>query len=353
MTRIGEFVATPDWTALLLGLAFAAGCGQTVPDPETACPHLIVDRQHEATIDVMESQAIKTFDLVNHGAQRLELGSVTTSCGCSSAQLSSKKLDPGGRTTLTLRGILPVAGMKVVRVEIPTSDSCHPVFELHWRMVSRAVPPKVLTASPSVHFGNFRTNAPPARRMLELKTLENRETPPICVACPLDSENLRLNGGLVDEEPSEDARFVHRTYRYEIGLISTPPIGPIVAQVDFARADQEGSVWFLVPVRGAVLPIVRSVPPTILLGGILTAQSKTTRFLILSEKESPPLEVEWVEHDPDLPVRIVRREASRVTCEVELGPVESGPTTRSLAFRVTGPTSTILRIPVTILPESH
>lgn len=75
-----------------------------------------------------------TFDVENNGSETLEIGDITTSCSCTTASISSNKIEPGEKATLTVYfdpdfHEEPVDVFKRT-VFIPTNDSSTPEGEV-------------------------------------------------------------------------------------------------------------------------------------------------------------------------------------------------------------------------------
>ena len=104
------------------------------PLPVLAAPALLVDGQDYDFGSVLQGESIQhTFRFQNSGDDILEITSVNTSCGCTAALLSSKRLAPGDigelRLTFDSQGF---RGKIHKAIEITTNDPQRPsaVFNL-------------------------------------------------------------------------------------------------------------------------------------------------------------------------------------------------------------------------------
>jgi hypothetical protein len=120
--------------ALSATLALAA-CGGSQPDA-----------QLEANFHDFGS--VPQFDIVtvdiplrNTGSGVLQIGSVTTSCGCTSASVGQTQVEPGGETLLSIRydsGLHPDSGPIYRTIFVETNDPNRP--ELEVEVVANVVP---------------------------------------------------------------------------------------------------------------------------------------------------------------------------------------------------------------------
>ncbi len=91
---------------LLLALSvlpvFAAGVGDEKADRKpVAGPRMEISPETHDFGNAKQNQAlVKEFEIENIGSENLELGRISTSCGCTVAKPEVKLLKPGGKTLL-------------------------------------------------------------------------------------------------------------------------------------------------------------------------------------------------------------------------------------------------------------
>ena len=123
-------IAAVNFTALILLSVLAAGCGQGKPDIEL--PTASYDWGQVTQGDVV------TVELPVHNAGQgdLHIETVTTSCGCTSANVEPKVIPPGGEGTLTVRydsGVHPDEGPIMRLIYIASDDPDEPEAQVEVR----------------------------------------------------------------------------------------------------------------------------------------------------------------------------------------------------------------------------
>ncbi|MCB9326406.1 MAG: DUF1573 domain-containing protein [Lewinellaceae bacterium] len=99
-------------------------------------PRIFFDRILYDFGDVPQSAGVisTTFEIMNIGNEKLEIGALSTSCGCTTAEISGKSIDPGNSATLTVSfdpDFHSEPSDKLTRtVFIPTNDINQPEAEV-------------------------------------------------------------------------------------------------------------------------------------------------------------------------------------------------------------------------------
>lgn len=108
----------------------------TTSTSESNGAQISFDRTTHDFGDIPQSQGIleTTFEVRNEGESVLEIGELSTSCGCTTAEISNKNIQPGGTATLTVYfdpDFHEEPADKLTRtVFIPTNDSSNPEAEV-------------------------------------------------------------------------------------------------------------------------------------------------------------------------------------------------------------------------------
>jgi hypothetical protein len=103
----------------------------SIPSPVITFDRIIHDF---GTIPQKGGTVETTFEVRNEGNETLEIGAISTSCGCTSAKISSKIIKPGEKAILTVffdPNFHPEPGGKFKRtVYIPSNDPKTPEAEV-------------------------------------------------------------------------------------------------------------------------------------------------------------------------------------------------------------------------------
>jgi peroxiredoxin Q/BCP len=134
-------------------LATYSGQAFTLNLPEA--PLWVDNPIHIVPITALGEDAVVTTDfiLANRGKKPLDLTVVSTSCGCTSAQLETSHLQPGQRTRL--RATMHADVERLVRVNIRTSDPRYPAIAV--ALQSRKNHPDFPAPAPLELFGEKGT----------------------------------------------------------------------------------------------------------------------------------------------------------------------------------------------------
>lgn len=87
------------FVALILSALFVAGCSTQAAGPKIELSETFFNL---GDVDPDDGLRIEEFYVKNVGSETLEIYSVSTSCGCTEAEVEKKELSPGERTKLTV-----------------------------------------------------------------------------------------------------------------------------------------------------------------------------------------------------------------------------------------------------------
>lgn len=78
--------------------------GGSLDDVDTGGPKISFDRLSHSFGQIPQygGNVSTKFNVINTGNETLEIGVITTSCGCASAELSTKNIEPGKSAILTV-----------------------------------------------------------------------------------------------------------------------------------------------------------------------------------------------------------------------------------------------------------
>ncbi len=168
---------------------------------------------HEFSADV--GQAATTIVLKNAGDERLEIRSVESSCGCTTADLARKTLTPGEELQMPVRMERPAIGQETVHVVISTNSLLTPQVNVTLTCPAASNQARIVTILPQRIV--LRTgDAESSNAELQITSLE-RSGQQLVESLEIDLDHIQID--LVDLEESvasNDGNFVQRIYRYKI-----------------------------------------------------------------------------------------------------------------------------------------
>lgn len=111
-----------------------------------AGPRIVVEpATHDFGTAAQNKTLTKEFTLKNAGTEELVVGDVSTTCGCTVAQLSTKTLKPGDSTPLVVNLETRTAVGKLERlISIPSNDPAKKILEL--KVTANVTPPAAPSA---------------------------------------------------------------------------------------------------------------------------------------------------------------------------------------------------------------
>lgn len=313
----------------------------------SAAPLKVEPHSRTATASLGQGTVSVSYLITNVSRRVIDLGEVSTSCGCSVASISRKQLAPGERAEVEVRGNPPSAGRKAVEIYIQTSDPTLPEVALHLVMIGSETAPIVVFHSLSVSFGSMPQADSAATTEILVNTREVGGTPPWISRAESSIEGLTVEGGLASESDQGDS-VVARKYTYRAALNAQRPPGELDGLVRFMPREGDAPI-LMMPILGEIRPSL--IPEPRSLYASVRPNDKTPRLrldLVSSEANFDPEDVE--PGPPPRGVRISRTEAEagRAGFEVEVDPGEVPGSRVVIGFRCRKPGASQVEIPLVL-----
>jgi hypothetical protein len=291
-------------------------------------------------------QVVATYRITNRGGQDLVLGHLSTTCGCTSASVKPKTLQPGQAGIITVTGTPFPVGDRPVQVRLESNS--RPDGELSMTLIMagpRREPPFVMHSSGSLSFGPIR---PGASETFFVDTIEREGQPPWIGRATTLVEGLELKGGLEGEQAIPGSGM-SRTYRYTATFPRPPAPGPVRGEIALSGRANGEVIPLRIPVTGVVRPAVFASPSS--LYASLVPGEPPPRFHVALMADDPAFrltseaQLEGSDH-----LTVGRREpkGTRDHYEVTLrGPLDKS-LLATIVIRTNHPDAPEVRVPVTI-----
>ncbi len=328
-------------------LTFAASQSLLVKTP----PQASISPEHQSVnaTDGVES-LVATYQIKNQGGKDLLLGEFKTSCGCSSASVEPKILQPGQSGEIRVVGEPPASGEKEVTISL--SSNAHPNGEIKLGLTlvgpARRVPFIRVDSGP-VQFGHIRLGF---AEKIFFETTERSGEGHWIESSSSTFEGLAIKLNAVDEQ-KVPGQGLYRRYQYEASFTKMPPIGKFRGEILFVSTFGGELEIHRLPVFGDVPEPILAVPSSIYASVIPGESVPLLTIQLKAEDTSFPLTSECtIEGSTALTVSL--KEASPGSLFYELSPTSPmKETTRATAiFRTNHPDLAQVRVPVTIFVAS-
>lgn len=330
----------------MIGIVLATmGCGGCHHSATPRGPIAAVRGQTEEVSPHDRQTQVATFTLANVGDADLILGPIQTSCGCSSAKATPDVVPPGTTARIVAEARPRSVGMRSVVITVATNTKDQPQLALRWELVGQADPPQLRAAPPTFDVGILRVGQIPSSGSIRFDVLEVRGSPPFIEKATCDQSFVRVTGGMVDEIGG-DAHLVTRKYRFDLDWLAAPPIGPIHNQVRLESRGGPVRSWQTIPVRGNVLPTLRSIPSALTIKPADTGRVQSLTFVVVAAESTDDLDLECIGHDPAVSIRRMQRQGDRIVVEADFDPIKQGQPIAPIRLRTTRPSEAIVEIPI-------
>ncbi len=278
-------VAPPTNAAAATVVAEAPTVGQWLFIPE--------ERKDLGTILKREDQQEASFQIAleNRGPSILEIGKITTSCACTRASLSQRRIPPGGSSTLTaFVRVGDNLAANSARIYVPSSDPVAPQREI---FVSWQVDVPLRTDQTSLNLPPLSPGEGAERTLpIRLKGLA------LCPSCRLQAQSGSQTATCaVDPLPAErseshdtplpDDEFrVVSQLRFRVHPQAEENFYRDAAHIDlFCGADRRAG--FTLPVTWSVAPVVQAAPGRVYFGVTKPGEAFTRRVVLHSRSGQP------------------------------------------------------------------
>ncbi|MDR3620804.1 MAG: DUF1573 domain-containing protein [Paludisphaera borealis] len=263
------------------------------------------------------------FEVVNAGGSPVRILSMSTSCGCATAEADPVLVPPGGRSTVTVRMDPLEVGVRAATITLETDAPLTPTVGLQVIAEGYRRPPYLFQMTNGLYFHEGYSRDEP--REISIDVVALRSTPDTPPAVTNDLPFLEIGPPTSREvDHAKGPEFVVRTYRYPVRIVADPPDEGFSGQVSAAAPWIDGRS-LQCNVHGEPNRPIRVVPSRLVLdvtkdGGtrFLARSNRGDRSLTASAKEADgPLVVEEVEEVGDSGFRAfnVRLKGGRTAAE--------------------------------------
>ena len=270
--------------------------------------------------DVVASAEVQ---LVNTGAQPVELTGTSADCGCTVATLKTKTLAPSERTTLGIsvqtrnyQGIVH----RTVRVQTSAGDITIPVdmtvlaYE-HWTVTpSSVVMPTSLKGQEAVMQATLQYTATAKAEIGKI------DCTPAWLDASISSEDGKTFIVHLAKKPDAPAG----SHTIKVTLETNDPVDPRLTLNVFLPISTSADAVNANAAPSAAKPVaLRVVPSPIILPTVKVGQTSTREFTVQGwyGSTAPRLEL------PRAQVKLIRRQADELVYEISLTPTRPGPAT--------------------------
>ena len=191
--------------------------------PVTMPTAFVVNSRQEVKAKKEQAKVVAKYQILNKGKQKLILGGISTTCGCSVAAIEKSELEYNETSTIVVEGTPPSSGEKDVNIYIKTNQKDKKSIELSLKMIGFMNPPYLSTYTESINFGDNHASSR-ASTTFYIETREISGSPFWLGHLTSDLSNSEIELGEVGEFDLGGS-VVMRHYEYKINL--TTPSKPV------------------------------------------------------------------------------------------------------------------------------
>lgn len=243
----------------------------------TSVPNLVVKTPvRTVLVKVLggTDEITQQVDIQNRGGAPLLLSVLSTSCGCTSAKLSSQSIAPGSKTQLTLK--MHASDARLVTVKLKSND---PYWPLAFVGIESQMPPIPVRAPNPIFIS---------------QQAEAVTTMPVFINIPLGSKITSIQSSLSFVRATLSPKIVPSTGKYTkreiiLQLSSQAPVGRFSGDVAFSLK-KSPFTKIVLQVMGYVSDDIIAEPSLIRLGDV-AAGSVVKKTITLKAPKSKPFRV--------------------------------------------------------------
>ena len=209
--------------------------------------------------------------VLNRGNKPISIKVESTSCGCTTAGISSNSLAPGATTTLRLEMNAEGLGSKTENVVLQTSDPLWPRVVL----TLQAILPKNVSSTPHPLVLNL-SESKAASRVAVLQLSDKAEVVEVTASNPL------VNATLTTREVVPGGA----QQRVQVSVAGEMPTGPFSEELVFHLRNADANT-FVLKVTGTVAPDIVASPGQLFIGRVASGAHVRTTAILESKGGKP------------------------------------------------------------------
>lgn len=328
--------------------------GQFDVAPDQKGPELLVDPPF-VIMDANESDDREaTVRITNTGRNHVRLLKITSSCGCTVADLPEReRLEPGESTKMRIRGTPPSVGRKNTYVQIETDAAATKWLRINLLLKGKEWPvPRLVRFPDKVVLQNRRQRPEAITATFQLQTVEKEGSDYWLTVPPEVPDLLTLDSASPIESPGPESMLVSRSYGYTI-------TGTVDPQQQWETTITMKTPLQQIPIRvvAEYVPPIKIVPNTLFIdlsSGDLTRATRTVRLIGGGTASVPQIQIDPTQ-DEWLQIRHVDATQSdeSILAQFEISLSSTPPSTsstirRMIHIRTSDPDCPTLELPLVI-----
>jgi len=233
-----------------------AGCSSKSDRPQA-----IVD-PGEVTIETSSSDETKVieFRIRNNGAKSFNVRQINVSCGCTSADIHPKTIEPGSEAILVAT-VSPInTGSRRVEVEIGTDIPDQPSLKAFINTQGKGKVPYISSNSDLITYGTDAKRGDIETFYVE--TQESASEKPWLNIPVFEFDGIEVGGGLANETPAGNG-VVSRRYEYQARIAKALEYGEFRSHVVVTGHSDKARQEIRIPLQGVVPSPVQASPGSV------------------------------------------------------------------------------------------